>query len=84
MPPPPRTHFTPKLTLLLLAGLALFFMSLFLYSLPAMYEEPPPGAVESWHTERVKQRLRGKVHWFLAGSFGVVAAIGLRLAKPKS
>jgi hypothetical protein len=81
--PPAPTRFTPRLTLLLLAGLVLFFASLFVYSLPAMYEQAPPGAVESWHEERVKQRLRGKVHWFLIGSFAAVGALGMRFAKPR-
>jgi hypothetical protein len=79
--PPRITRFTPRLTLLVLAGFGLFFASLFLYSLPAVFEPAPPGAVESWHAERVKQRLRGKVHWFLIGSFGAVAAVGVRFAK---
>ncbi len=81
--PRPVQRFAPKITLLVLAGFVLFFASLFLYSLPAMFETAPPGAVESWHAERVKQRLRGKVHWFLVGSFGAVTAIGLRFARPR-
>jgi hypothetical protein len=81
--PRPVSRFSPRLTLLVLAGFVVFFASLFLYSLPAMLEPAPPGAAQSWHAERVKQRLRGKVHWFLVGSFGAVTAIGLRLARPR-
>jgi len=77
------TPFTPRLTLLVLAGFALFFASLFVYSLPVMFETAPPGAIESWHEERVKQRLRGKVHWFLVGSFGAATAVGVRFLRPR-
>ena len=66
----------------MLAGFAIFGISLYLYALPAMFEAPPPGAIPSWNQERVKDRLRGKVGWFFAGSMLTAAAIGWRWLSP--
>ncbi len=70
-------RFVPRLTLILLLGFAVAFGAMYLYVLPVLNQPAPPGAVPEWHDEQVKQRLRGKVHWFLLGSYGAVAGIGI-------
>ena len=77
-PRPRPARFVPRATLTLLAAVALFFAVTFLYSLPALLEEPPPGAIPDWHAERVKARLAGKVHWIFGGCVLVVAAVAQR------
>jgi hypothetical protein len=74
---PPSRRFVPRATLLLLAGLALFFAVATLYALPALLEPAPAGAIVDYHTQRVLARLEGKVHWMLIGSMVTVVAIGV-------
>jgi hypothetical protein len=74
-------RFVPRATLALLATVVLFFAAIFLYSLPVMLEEPPPGAIPDWTAERVRAHLAGKVHWIFAGSAVVVAVIASRRRK---
>jgi hypothetical protein len=71
-------RFVPRATLALLATVALFCAAIFLYSLPVMLEEPPPGAIPDWTAERVRAHLAGKVHWIFAGSALVVSAVAWR------
>jgi hypothetical protein len=71
-------RFVPRITILLVAGFALFLLSAGLYVLPVLREPPPPGAIPDYRKERVIARLEGKVLWFLAGSMITVTLIGTR------
>ncbi len=77
-PDPTRTRFAPRITLTVLAGFAVFFLSAGLYALPALLEEPPPGAIPDYQRERVSARLEGKVLYFLIGAFAGVTIVSLR------
>jgi hypothetical protein len=74
---PDMVRFVPRLTLILLLGFVVSIGAMWLYVLPVLNQAPPPGAVPEWQDEQIKQRLRGKVHWFLLGSYGAVAALGI-------
>jgi hypothetical protein len=88
MPPAARggsegVRFVPRLTLLLLAGFALFLLVAFLYALPALIEPLPAGAIESYRQERVIARLEGKLAYLLAGSLLAAGLLGMRLLRPR-
>jgi len=72
-------RFVPRLTLILVLGFVVSIAAMYVYVLPVLGTTPPPGAVPQWHEEQVKQRLRGKVHYFLFGSYGSVAAVAISL-----
>ena len=65
----------PRITLLLVAGLALFTLSAGLYVLPVLREPVPVGAIPDYVKERVAARLEGKLPWFLAGSMLTVGIL---------
>jgi len=79
---PSHRVFVPRIALLLVAGFVLCGASMLVYVLPTLNEPAPPGAIASWHAERVKTRLRGKVHWFFAGSMLAVGLVGWRWLAP--
>ncbi|MCP4003571.1 MAG: hypothetical protein GY725_05195 [bacterium] len=62
-------RFFPRVTIMVLGGIALFLLTSGLYVLPVLLEPAPPGAIPDYQRERVVARLDGKVPWFLAGSF---------------
>ncbi len=72
-------RFVPRLTLILVVGFVVSIAAMYVYVLPVLNQPAPPGAVPQWHDEQIKQRLRGKVHWFLLGSYGSVAGVTLSL-----
>jgi hypothetical protein len=75
-PRPPR--FAPRLTLVLLGGVALFFAVSLLYSLPIISEPPPEGAPDNYVSERVREHLRGKIPYIFGGSLVAVALVASR------
>ena len=70
--------FAPRVTGLILFGLLLSLLSAGLYVLPVLLEEAPAGAIPDYFEQRVQARLRGKLPWFLAGSFLTVAWLSTR------
>ncbi|HXZ86388.1 MAG TPA: hypothetical protein VEI82_12970 [Myxococcota bacterium] len=78
MPPPrePRSpRFAPRVTLVLVGGVALFFAVALLYSLPVLLEPPPEGAPANYVSERVREHLRGKIPYLFGGSLVAVALL---------
>jgi succinate dehydrogenase/fumarate reductase cytochrome b subunit len=71
----------PRMTLVVLAGFALFIALTLLYALPVLLESPPPGAVPDYLAERVKAHLQGKVTWLMAAAFTIVGVLGAWRAK---
>jgi len=67
-------------TLSIAGGCLVFLLSAGLYALPVLLEPAPPGAIPDYHKERVQARLKGKVMWFLAGSF---VGVTLLIARPR-
>jgi len=72
---PRSPRFAPRITLVLLGGVALFFALSLLYSLPILLEPPPDGAPDNYVSERVREHLRGKIPYFFAGSLVAVALV---------
>lgn len=68
-------RFFPRVTLTLAAGAVVFALATVIYSLPALLESPPPGAIPDYTRERVRARLEGKVPALLGGSLLAVAAV---------
>jgi hypothetical protein len=64
----------PRATLAIVGGLALFVIVSATYSLPALLETPPPGAIADYTQERVRARLEGKASWFLLASLAASTA----------
>ncbi len=64
------------MTLSLAVGFLLFLLSAGLYALPVLLEPAPPGAIPDYHKERVRERMHGKVLWFLAGSLLSATLVG--------
>ena len=73
--------FVPRFTLVLVAGFALFVLLAMLYSLPVMFETPPPHASPDYIQERVRAHLEGKITWIMVAAFGIAAAIASRWLK---
>lgn len=71
----------PRVTVLLLAGFVVAVAAMYVYVIPVLNQPEPPGAVAEWRNEQIKERLRGKVHLFLLGSYASVAAIGVSLMR---
>ena len=66
------------MTLVLALGVALFFASSLLYSVPVLMDPPPEGAPESYAADAVRAHLAGKVPYFFAGSLVAAALIVTR------
>ena len=80
-PPPRSPTFVPHFTLVLLAGFALFVLLAMLYSLPVIFQTPPPNASPDFIQERVRAHLEGKISWIMLAAFGIVAAVASRWLK---
>jgi len=64
-------------TAILVIGFLVYQGAMLLYVLPVTSQPAPPDAVPEWRDEQIKQRLRGKKTWFLVGSYGAVALVGI-------
>jgi len=80
-PPPRSPMFVPRFTLVLLAGFAVFVLLAMLYSLPVIFQTPPPNAGPDYIQERVRAHLEGKVTWIMIAAFGIVVAVASRWLK---
>lgn len=65
------------MTLIILAGFALFLVLTLVYCLPVLLETPPQGAIADYTAERVKAHLQGKVSWIMATAFLIVGMLGV-------
>jgi len=63
----------PRITLVIVASFALFFVLALLYALPVLLEPTPRDAIADYMTERVRAHLQGKVTWLLAAAFAIVS-----------
>ncbi len=71
-------RFAPRLTVMVLAGFALFVVLCMLWALPALMETPPAGAIPDYTRERVMARLDGAVLWIFVASMLVSAFASIR------
>ncbi len=71
-------RFAPRVTVMVLVGISLFFLASALYALPVFLEPVPPDSIPDYLGERVAARLEGKVPWLLVGSFLTAAALAGR------
>jgi hypothetical protein len=78
---PPASRFVPRASLAIGGGVALFFLTSMLYTLPVWTAPAPPDAPENYIEQRVQERLRGKVLWFLVPSLIVAAAVTARFSR---
>ncbi len=69
------------MTLVVVAGFALFVVLTLLYSLPVLLETPPAGAIRDYTAERVKSHLDGKVTWLMAAAFLIVGIVAVWRAR---
>jgi hypothetical protein len=73
--------FVPRFTLVLLLGFALFVLLAMLYSLPVIFQTPPPNAGPDFIEERVRAHLEGKVSWIMLAAFGIAVGLASRWLK---
>ena len=71
-------RFAPRLTVMVLAGFALFVVLCMLWALPTLMETPPAGAIPDYTRERVMARLDGAVLWIFVASMLVSAFASIR------